>query len=131
MRELAAMFHLRIGRPRGLGLGRANGDAQLPTDAINGGFGAARTFGYASGAHHEYRDGRHTSLNHLLLKPHTSRLLRFRDPLWVYQCSPEVAVYLRTKVCRVLAYQSSGPGPHDSHTRLQVVPYTAAIEVLS
>ena len=126
MRELAAMFHLRIGRPRGLGLGRANGDAQLPTDAINGGFGAARTFGYASGAHHEYRDGRHTSLNHLLLKPHSSRLIRFRDPcVWFIKCFPQ-----RFKSFRVLAYQSQGC-PHDSHTRLQVVPYTAAIEVLS
>ena len=31
---------------------------------------------------------------------------------------------------RVLVYQSSGL-PRDSHTRLQIVPYTAAIEVLS
>ena len=31
---------------------------------------------------------------------------------------------------RVLVYQSSGL-PRDSHTRLQMVPYTAAIEVLS
>jgi hypothetical protein len=31
---------------------------------------------------------------------------------------------------RVLAYQSSGL-PHGSHTRLQSVPYTAAMEVLS
>ncbi len=31
---------------------------------------------------------------------------------------------------RVLAYQSSGL-PHGSHTRLQIVPYTAAMEVLS
>ncbi len=29
-----------------------------------------------------------------------------------------------------VVYQSSGL-PHDSHTRLQIVPYTAAIEVLS
>ena len=36
--------------------------------------------------------------------------------------SPEVSGYSRTKVQGC---------PHGSHTRLQIVPYTAAIEVLS
>ncbi len=43
---------------------------------------------------------------------------------------PSYSTLIFPEVFRVLAYQSSGL-PHDPHTRPQIVPYTAAMGVLS
>ena len=64
-------------------------------------------------------------------------VLPFPDSLPTFEYSPSRG---KSPLCqqndhfprgfRVLVYQSSGP-PRGSHTRLQSVPYTAAMEVLS
>ncbi len=64
-------------------------------------------------------------------RPSTARLpLLIACPThWVLRV-PGSPPFFSPRGFRVLAYQSSGL-PRDSHTRLQIVPYTAAMEVLS